>query len=127
MSFSARRKRIYAAHHLGQFAERTVFRPVAGDARPIWFSISPEQRAESTEHTQDEMERLVVFGLRDQTHEKGGVSELKLGDSIQRFPNRDPDQRPIVYDGELIEWDEHTFTAIFLRDRRTVQGRGHRR
>lgn len=109
-----------------RYAEQVLFLPEGEPQRPVTAHVRFRQRdAGGSQGTQTEDEVIEVLVTRDPTHAtKGGIDRPRSGDRLTRSPSRDPDRRPFVFTGEIVEAHEHKWRLVFRRRKTTIQGRG---
>ncbi len=111
-----------------KFAEPVTFTPVLDKANPrtVWMSITPRVSAESQDRTEKRMEIAECFFLTDETDpDKGGIQTPITSDSFVRDASFDPDTRPFVFNGTVLEHGQHYWRVEFQRTSRIGQQRGN--
>lgn len=135
MSFAELRQTVLRAHALStdRFAEDAELTE-AGEARTVRVKIVHEQAGpragrrgvvpDNRQGTVEEREWIEVMCSRDATWEKAIATRPEYSAELRRDVDRDADQRPFVFLGEVVFEGDQSATYIFERPRRLVQGKG---
>ena len=129
MSLSDRIKRVYRKRVLklgNGIAESGKFaRGHAPNIRKrLDTSVTLVAQKTDNEKTRDKKTVILIFMMRDESLETGGVDQLCEGDLYWRDPEFDSDQRPFVWTGEKRNEGQHYTVGIFERYESASQGQG---